>query len=285
MTNFEAINEFMAQNFDVVFHLASVIPKYDKKPPEIKLNRRPDFRLTHNNKTLFINVDGLYDHCEGGRRNPSSNYHFDLRQEFTKNNLRIFQFRADEINNKLEIIKSIVLNYFRMSDRKIPARKCQIKKITSLVKKKFFEKNHSMGDHPKSIGYGLFLEEELISVMSIRKINKGIDISRFSTKINLNVMGGFSKLLKHIERERNPKFIQSYLDLRYSTGVSYDKCGFELDKTHISWKWTDLRDTYNRLKCRANMDSRRLTQKQHAEELKWYRIYDAGQSKYVKKLW
>ena len=29
------------------------------------------------------------------------------------------------------------------------------------------------------------------------------------------------------------------------------------------------------------MDDRNLSQKKHAEELKWYKIYDAGQAKYV----
>ena len=42
--------------------------------------------------------------------------------------------------------------------------------------------------------------------------------------------------------------------------------------------------TYNRLRCRANMDNRKLSEKEYSEELGWERIYDAGQRLYIKSL-
>ena len=36
MTNFESVNHFMNQEFDVILHLASVIPKYDENGIPIK---------------------------------------------------------------------------------------------------------------------------------------------------------------------------------------------------------------------------------------------------------
>jgi hypothetical protein len=45
-----------------------------------------------------------------------------------------------------------------------------------------------------------------------------------------------------------------------------------------------IKNTYNRLQCTANMDSRKLSEKEHAVELGWSRIYDAGQRFYSLKI-
>ena len=105
--------------------------------------------------------------------------------------------------------------------------------------------------------------------------------------VNHNIIGGFSKLLKHIERDYlkpSTTEIHNWVDLRYGLGEHLETKGFKLIKDTLGWKWTDYTDTFNRLKCKANMDNRKLTENQHAEELKWYKIYDAGQRLYVKDL-
>jgi hypothetical protein len=132
----------------------------------------------------------------------------------------------------------------------------------------------------------LFSNEELVACLSIRKKSKdnSIEIARFVTKNFYSVRGGFSKLLKYIERIHNPKCIVSFCDLRYSTCSSYEKLGFKLNSSSLGWRWTDFKNTHNRLACKANMDDRKLTQAQYAEELGWVKIYDAGQAKYTKEL-
>jgi len=52
--------------------------------------------------------------------------------------------------------------------------------------------------------------------------------------------------------------------------------GFKLEGITLGWKWIDYKYTYNRLQCRANMDDRKLSEKEYAKERKWYKIYDAG---------
>jgi hypothetical protein len=41
---------------------------------------------------------------------------------------------------------------------------------------------------------------------------------------------------------------------------------------------------FNRLTCRANMDERELSEKEYAAEQGLFKIYDAGQAKYIKIL-
>lgn len=261
------------------------LTKYGKHPKEFSFNRFPDFRLEKNQKVLYLNIDGLFWHSEKSKHSLICNnksYHLDLAKKFKQNNQVIFQFREDELINSPSIVKSIILNYLGLS-LKIYARKCQIKFVDQSTADQFLKNNHLMGPI-RGRHKGLFYKGELICLMTVKRKNNGIDISRFCCKIETSIVGGFSKLLKSFVKELSPEFIQSYLDLRYSTGKSYHANGFIEDRTHLSWKWTDGKNTFNRLRCRANMDSRNLTQAEHAKELGWYKIYDAGQSRYVKYL-
>lgn len=265
----------------------SNLTKYDKCPLEFKSSRRPDFRIEQNNRVLYINTDGLYDHSIIGRTvKGDQNYHLNLNKTFIKNNQIIFQFRENELRDKSEIVKSIVLNYFGLGQKKYNARELQIHKVCFNDATLFFEENHLMGPHRSSTSFGLYSGKLLVCCISIRKHKKdnSLEIARFASKNFTSVRGGFSKLLKHVERLYDPSKIISFCDMRYSTGVSYEKLGFTKASTTLGWNWTDKYNTYNRLKCRANMDSRKLSEKDHAQELKLYRIYDAGQAKYVKEI-
>jgi len=257
---------------------------YNKVPKEFKSLRRPDFRLEKNGKVLYINVDGLYMHSELVRKDKK--YHLELLDLFLNNNQIILQFREDELRKTPTIVQSIISSKLGIFDRKIHARQCQIKKISNKEGNIFFKENHLMGSYKGSIStYGLFFKEELISIVSIgmQKDKNQIKINRFATKKFCTVRGGFSKLLKFLEKTYNPSEIVSYCDRRYTDGQSYIKSGFSLSSISLGWKWTDGKNTFNRLKCRANMDDRGLSQAEHAIELRWYKIYDAGQAKYVKK--
>jgi hypothetical protein len=251
------------------------------KNPNNNLSYKPDFKLSD---SIFVNVDGLYWHSDEVQKNRR--YHFEMRKDFEKQNVRIFQFREDEINYKPEIVKSIVNNSIGLTPNKIFARKCEIQVVPQTLATKFLNENHLMGKtNAKHIG--LYFENNLVSLISYKEKKNVCKIERFCSLINHNIIGGFNKLLTHIERNcLKPSTIEihNWVDLRYGTGKHLETKGFKLIKDTLGWKWTDYKNTYNRLKCKANMDERKLTENQHAEELKWFRIYDAGQRLYKKDL-
>jgi hypothetical protein len=247
--------------------------------PEVRY--KPDLKITHNDSTIFVNVDGLYWHSELEKDHL---YHMTLATTFRNHNLRLLQFREDEIYYKGDIIKSIVEHAIGKPKHKVNARSGSIAKVNQQTARRFFEENHLMG-FANATTYGLYLKEELVAAISIKMLhNQTLDIVRFASKKFYSVRGGFSKLLAHAIKIHNPTTVQSFCDLRYASGESYIKNGFQLESTTLSWQWTDFKNTFNRLKCTANMDDRKLTQSEHAEELGWYKIYDAGQAKYVKVL-
>jgi hypothetical protein len=259
------------------------LKKYDKNPIEFKLKRKPDFRLEKDNKVLYINTDGLYYHCEQ-QKDPK--YHSELQQSFSNNGQVIFQIREDELRDKPEVVKSIILNHFGVHCDKYNARSCEVRQVLSKEADLFFSINHLMGRYSSARAFGLYYKEKLVCCISIRcnKKDNSIEIARFGSLINTSVRGGFSKLLNYVENIYKPSKVISFCDLRYSTGKSYEKLGFKLEKTTLGWRWTDFNNTFNRLQCRTNMDERVLTQAEYAKELGWYKIYDAGQAKYVKEL-
>lgn len=230
---------------------------------------------------LGIEYHGLYWHSEEHKDKP---YHTQKRQLCEQNEIRLLQFFSDEVEFKLPIVQSIIQSHLRINQAAIYARKCEIRPVDNKRAQHFLKDNHLMGEYRSAKYIGLFLQDQLISLLGYKKNKDALEISRFCNLLNHNVSGGLSKLLRYIEKEESPQSIISWVDLRYGNGHSLEKIGFKKTKETLGWRWTDCKNTFNRLKCRANMDSRNLTQKQHAEELGWVKIYDAGQALFVKEM-
>ena len=248
--------------------------KYDK-PCLINASYKPDFQLTEN---LYLNVDGLYWHCEKKRE---SNYHLKMREAFETEGKRIIQFYEDEVYQKWDIVRSIINNILGNSSIKLNARECVLSKINKEQAFSFLNENHLMGYYIISNYYGLIYNNKLVSLIAIRKIKEGIEITRFCNRIGANVIGGFSKLLSHVIKLYNPQNIVSFADLRYATGRLYEKIGFKLISISQGWSWTDTHKRFNRLTCRASTSK---TERENAIEKGLFKIYDAGQAKYALSL-
>lgn len=250
------------------------VSRYNKLLPNLPY--RPDFVCDNG---VFINTDGIYWHSEL-HKTPS--YHYEMRRNMSESGIRIMQFREDEVRFKSLIVQSIISSATNNID-KLDARKCQIVPIPVSQYKDFFVQNHLMSNRHASGAVALFYQNQIVSCMSYLVSGQTLEIARFANKLFTSVRGGFSRLLSHIVAQTQPKIIQSFCDLRYATGASYTRNGFELVGVTQGWNWTDGKFIFNRLSCRANMDERRLTEAEHAAELGLYKIYDAGQAKYVKR--
>jgi len=243
------------------------------------MSYRPDFKI---NDDTFLNIDGLYWHSELGKQDK--HYHFNMRKRYELVGLRILQIREDELKTNSKIIRSMVNNILGKSN-KIFGRKTTIKIVPQQVASLFLSNNHLMGD-VKAKHVGLYDQtDELICLMSFKIVGSTCKIERFCTKIDNTVVGGFTKLLTFIEKQNTHLCeIHNWVDLRYGVGTHLLEKGFvHVRETH-GWKWTDGVKTYNRLRCMANMDSRKLSEKEYAKELKWYKIHDAGQRLFVKQM-
>lgn len=257
-----------------------------EKFPEEEILANPKYIIPEVNEVdiyfpklkIAIEYNGLYWHSL-----KPSRFHLEKREALNKHGIALFQVNSDEWKFKKEIVKSMLEVRLGVSPNKLNARDLVFNKVPKNVADAFLLENHLMGTVQAVSHYGLYLGSQLVALMSVKIKQNDLDISRFCTLRGYVVRGGFSKLLSAIPKEGIQRIL-SFVDLRYATGNSLLNSGFTRKSVSLGWKWTDYLHTYNRLKCRANMDERRLTEKEHALELGLVRIYDAGQALFIKRV-
>lgn len=180
---------------------------------------------------------GLYFHSEKFR---PTNYH---RNKLDASNLAGFDLIhvfEDEWAQKPEIVKSVVRNRLGLTDRVVFARKTEVREVGAKECGAFLEANHLQGSTQAEIRLGLFQDTELLLVATFSNTRKvlgnlpegSFELVRLCSALNTNVLGGFSKLLRHFEKTYQPKALKTFCDRRYFSGAGYTSVGFT--KTHDS---------------------------------------------------
>jgi len=194
-------------------------------------NKALEIDIYDESKKIGIEVHGLYYHSE----EKVGNVH-QLKAELAeKEGITLIQLFEDEIIHKLPIVKSIIKYKAGLVTHKIGARKCKVSLIDDPII--FLNENHLQGHCRSFLRAGLFYKKELISVLTIRKPRKSapnvVEIARFCNKLDIVVVGGFSKLLnftKEILIKMGYETLITYSDRRYGNGFLYKNNGFEFVK-------------------------------------------------------
>lgn len=276
-------NSTSRQELEIYDYLLTLLPKKDivRNSRAVITPLELDFYLPKHK--IAIEFNGLYWHST---EHKEKDYHFKKRELCEKQGIILIQIHEDEWDQKLEIVKSLIKSKLGLNSTKIFARKTQVRKVENREANKFLEQNHLMGKFISCKFIGLYFEDSLVALLGYKSTKDGgIDISRFCNKCDTQVVGGLSRLISRLRiLEDNCRYIQSWVDLRYGTGYSLKRLGFTMNKVTQGWGWTDFKNVFNRLKCRANMDIRGLSEAEYADELGWVKIYDAGQALFTKML-
>lgn len=190
-------------------------------------------------KKLAIEVNGIYWHRDVDAPNLSHRLKTDRCNQLEIDLLHVFDFEWD---HRRDQVKSIIFNKLGKSTR-IAARKLQLRELSSLEARSFFEKNHLSGHLNASLYLGLVDNTgKIVQGISIgrsrytRKNRESLELYRFATLMNHVVIGGFEKLISEVKRRQLLPLI-SYVDRRYFTGSSYKRVGFVLDGVTPSNYW------------------------------------------------
>jgi hypothetical protein len=159
-----------------------------------------------------------------------------------------------------------------MSNR-IFARKCNVVEVDGKTSNRFFNSNHLMGKG-KGKTFGLTYNNQLVSAIRIVKKEDGLDVSRFCNIVKTNVVGGFSKLVCQIVKKLKPKFIETFIDLRYGSGDYLPGLGFNKETQYLSFHWIRGDERYHRMKFPGNT----------GYDYGFYKLWDCGQARYRKYL-
>lgn len=272
----EELKEFVRTliNDSVMCNERHVLPKY-----EIDVYI-PSFRVG-------FEFNGLFWHCELFKDN---NYHLSKLEDALNHKISLYQFFEDEWFYKKDIVKSIIRNCLKKNSDKIYARQCIVKEVNYQDSVAFFKQNHLQGYCNSKYRYGLYYNDNLVSMMMFSKarINTNnthheYEMTRFCNKINTTVVGGASKLFNFFIKTINPISIVSYADRRYSQGKLYENLGFNIyNKSKPNYFYIVNKKRINRFSLRKDIliskynCPKDITEHEFCYNNKWYRIYDCG---------
>lgn len=247
----------------------------------------PDYKLG-------IEFNGEYWHCDIQEKfqdhNGRSVYHQQKSLEAEAQGIFLFhifehEWSEDWIskNPKFMNMRSNIINRLQsilvQVQKKIPARKCEIKEISIKTKNEFLNKNHIQGaDRAGSYSLGLFYHNQLVSCMCFghSKYDKyDYELTRFANLHNTIIQGGASKLFKYFVKHKmkTNENIVSYNDITKTKGDLYKILGFEcVSINNPNYWWVNL-DTYD-VRSRYQEQEAGETERMHANG--YYRISDCG---------
>lgn len=195
-------------------------------------------------KKVAIEINGLVWHCS--KFKPDYKIQLSKKTDLCNElGIRLIHFYDDEVREKLPIVKSIIKSSIGVYDKKIFARKCELKEIQKNEADIFFENNHISGTARAEKYYGLYYNNQLVQAISLGKNrfskNKKIELIRMCSLLNTQVIGGFSKLMSIVPE------CESYIDKRIYNGSGYKSSGWKyITETKNGYYYTDFKHRYPR---------------------------------------
>ena len=215
-------------------------------------------------KNIAIECNGLYWHST--KNGIDTNYHLNKTKLCKDKDVRLIHIFENEWNEKNDICKSIIASALGIYKERIYARKCIIKEVSKIDEQQFLSKNNLYDYDKSNCSLGLFYKNELVQIMSIRQIDKTTyNINRTCTKLNTQVVGGFSKLLSHIDFDN----LIASIDISKFNGYSYFY-EFKLDRilkpSYFYWSYE-----YGSIYDESIIKEKKL------DESMFLKLYDCGQ--------
>ena len=245
-------------------------------------------------KKLAIEYNGLYWHTENNGKDKK--YHFNKWLACKNVGVQLIQIWEDDWLSNPELIKKMIIHKLGLNtEQKVFARKTQIVQLVKSEAEQFMSQNHIQGFASGSYYVGLqkLDTKEIVAVMIVKKESdadgKTLNIIRYAT--TAIVVGGFTKLLAHIEKTYIPEQIITFSDNTVSNGGLYKNNGFIVDKKlspdymYVVNKKRKHKYGYRIKKFRNNLGLKYVdgyTERQLAELNNLPRIWDAGKIKWVK---
>ncbi len=199
MTNFEEISEFVENDFDIVFHLASIIPKYDLNGIEIQQSFSPNIIGTRNivksvskfnTKIIFTSTQKVYENKNELKINEK--WRLNPKDEYGKSKLESEQIFHKFLNSDRFTILRISNIYGAIPER--------FSIIDTIAKSLVMNKKVSIGLSPKVLRDYLHVDDFLTALdLSIK--HEGIFNICSGESYNIHDLINFFKIVS----EKTPK--------------------------------------------------------------------------------
>lgn len=243
---------------------------------------------------LAIEFNGTYYHSDLFK---TKDYHLKKTKECNNKGIKLIHIWDADWIYKKEIVKSMLSSQLNNINKKIYARKCNIKIVDTNTSVNFLNDNHLQGNAISNINLGLYYNDELVLLMTFSKLRKNLNLKhiedyyellRFCTKLNTQVIGGASKLFNFFIKTFYPKGIISYANRDWSEGNVYKNLGMEFIKyTSPGYHWYKSKIRYNRFTFRKDVLVKQgyspdKTEYEIMLERGFYRTWNTGNLKFSK---
>lgn len=311
-TNLEKYGcEFVSQNVDIknkIFALGNQRKNYGKTQNEIKeyiskisgiefssiMLEGKELDIYNDKLKLAIEYCGLWWHNEKSPDPRNRTYHWYKYNKCLENNIRLITIFEDEWvlhKNKCKNYLSSILGIY--NDR-IFARKCKLVEVDNVFSNKFYCDYHLFGKpYNTKKSFALCYKENVLAVMSLGSHHRSSSetvINRLCFKEGFQIIGGVSRLFSACTkwcRENKIEKITTWSDNRWSTGSTYEKIGFKLDKSLApDYSYVDLKKKLRRTskqsqKIKKNPLAEYKTELEGANANNLARIWDCGKKRWI----
>jgi len=228
-------------------------------------------------KKIAIEFNGLIWHSS--KVGTERAYHQEKSDAAGAAGYRLIHIWSDEWVEKEDIIRAYLRMQLVGPDRKVGARECSIVALSPEIALPFHRMFHLQGARGGE-HFGLYHAGELLAVATVQ----GVELARWTVRFGTVVVGGLSKVIKHIGRR-----IISYCDTAKHTGVGYLAAGFkQIGVSAPSYYYTDGNRRFNRVgfqkhKLLAQPGAVGETEAELAASLGFYQVGGCRQLKFEYK--
>lgn len=239
---------------------------------------------------VAIEFNGLYWHSE---RWMSPARHWEKTQMCAQAGVELIHVWEDDWRDRKDVVKRMIARKIgKSSEERLNARSLNLATVTHGEAKSFLDKNHVQG--PAS-GSGRFAlvdgEGRPRAVLVARKRHAGeFEIVRYAS--DALVRGGFSRLMRHAEKELRVSKWVTFAARDVSDGGLYEVTGFVKDGeippdyAYVVANRRVHKFNYRKARFKSDPDLKYeegLTERELADLNGLYRIYDAGKIRYVRE--
>lgn len=219
------------------------VSKPEQKVRDYILGNFPDIEVIFNDRkkiypreldlyfpeySLAIEICGLYWHSDTAT-GTNKYYHYNKMMDCYKKGIRLITIFEDEINNKFDVLKSIIGRALNKATYNIHATDCIVKGIDTIEATEFLEDNYIHDSPTYNKAIGLFYGNTLVSVAGINSVNNTVELKINCPAINYNIIGCTNRFIEYITNNNHVN-IKCYCDMRYSDIFDpiYELSGFKL---------------------------------------------------------
>lgn len=176
-------------------------------------------------KNVAIEYNGLRWHSEEFK---GKNYHLNKTIQCQKQGIQLIHIFEDEWKNKCEIVKSYIKSILGINEINLTSDGYTIQYISTKETKQFIKTNCLEEYHNSSIKIGVIQKEQLISIMTFKKVNNGnaYQIVQYCNKKNYNITNSIKIILDYFINTYKPSVLTVNVDRRYNNGKLYEEFGF-----------------------------------------------------------